>query len=434
MRLPALARLLLPALLVFTRTGAAAGFTAVQEPPGVEDRALLERVALGRARSDLTRTVYALPLKAGLTIRTWAGRDPRLDRELRLWLRGLPRTGPARFYSDGSCDVDVQLESAVLREKLLELHKRFALPVTSDEDVSRSGHDWPLLWGGGSASAGERVEAKPPGWEDVSLEGVEVARRAAEADSLAALLEEAGRLRLTAARSLREFMDSSDAVRAALTSALERNAKVRVTHGADQVCVAEAQIETVELLRILNDVFSTTYKGSEFQASDFREMVIAAPRGAVIGTGLATPPEKHRLRASYPLIELDAPSWVEKKIETTARLDRSDSVEIDASAAVERARLIAVDQLRLMILELAIRDGLSVGNFLSYRPSLKDDVTVFLSGARVVSVVRGENDDSITVRVELHLRRLWEIVKRGLTPVETDPGTATSNDPPEGRG
>lgn len=413
--------------LVIASLGPGTSSARAQEPPQPEDRALLERVALGRARSDLARTVYGLPLKAGLTVGAWAGRDLRLDRELRLWLRTLPRSGPARFYSDGSCDVDVQLAPAVLREKLVELHKRFALPVTSDDDVSRGGRDWPMLWGSGAASSGERVEAKPPGWEDVSLEGVEVARRAAEADSLAALLEEAGRLRLTAARSLREFIDSTDAVRAAVTAAIEKNAKVRVTHGPDQVCVAEAQIETVELLRILNDVFLTTYQGSDFQASDFREMVIAAPRGAVTGTGLAIPPEKHRLRTPYPLIELDSPGWVDKKIETTARFERDEPTEIDAAAAIERARLSGVDQLRLMVLDLAIREGLSVGTLLSYRPALKDDVTLYLSGARVVSITRSDGEESTTVRVELPLRRLWEIVKRGLTPIESD-------DPPEGRG
>lgn len=399
-----------------------------------EDRALLERMALGRAHSDLWRQITSLTLKPGLTIGTWASRDVRLDRELRLWIRTLPRTGAARYYSDHSCDVDVQIEPQVLRDKLVELHKRFALPVTSDDDVARAGRDWPILWGGGAAAMAERVEAKPPGWEDVSLEGVEVARRAAEADSIASLMDETGRLRLTASRSLADFINSGDSVRTTLQTAIEKSAKLKVSHGADQVCMAEARIETVELLRILNEVFTSTYHGTDFQASDFREMAISAPRGSVIGVGLAVAPDKYRLSSPYPTIELDAPSWIDKKIDATARFERTEPVQIEPATAMERARLLGVDQLRVRVADLAIRKDLSIATFLMYRPELKDDVTLFLSGARVVSATRNESEDAVTVKVELPLRRLWEIVKRGLTPIDADPAATQPADPPEGRG
>ncbi|MBL8880826.1 MAG: hypothetical protein JNG88_17065 [Phycisphaerales bacterium] len=409
-----------------------AGFAQTSGKP--EDRAQLERVALGRAQSDVWRQLVALPVKPGLSLGAWAGRDARLDRELRLWIRSLPRTGHARFYSDQSCDVDIQIDPQALRDKLVELHKRFALPVTSDDDISRTGRDWPMIWGGGSSAASERVEAKPPGWEDISLEGVEVARRAAEADAFASLIDEIGRLRLTASRSLQEFIDSSEGVRAAIVAAIEKGAKVKVTHGADQVCQAEARMETVDVLRIMNDVFSTTYRGDDFQATDFREMAISAPRVAVVGIGLAVAPERHRLANPTPQIELDAPTWIEKKIEATGRFERTEPEPIALPGATERARLIAADQLRTLVSDLAIRKDLSVGTLLMYRPQLKDDVALFLSGARVVAVSRGETEDTTVVKVELSLRRLWEILKRGLTPVETDPSASQPADPPEGRG
>lgn len=421
-------------LLLLFMFGAAACAGIAQAPEKPEDRALLERVALGRAQSDLSRQVLALPVKSGLTLGGWVGRNLRLDRELRLWIRSLPRTGAARFYSDQSCDVDIQLEPQVLRDKLVELHKRFALPVTTDDDISRAGRDWPVMWGSGAAAAIERVEAKPPGWEDISIEGVEVARRAAEADAVAALAEETGRLRLTAGRGLQEFIDSSEAVRSAVVAAIEKNAKIKVTHGADQICQAEARIETVDVLRIMNDVFSTIYRGDDFQAADFREMAISAPRVAVVGIGLAVAPERHRLANPYPQIELDAPTWIEKKIEATGRFERTEAGAISPAAATERARLSAADQLRTSVGNLAIRKDLSVGSLLMYRPQLKDDVALFLSGARVAAVSRGESEDSLTVKVELPLRRLWEILKRGLAPIETEPLSTQPADPPEGRG
>ncbi|MCH9009781.1 MAG: hypothetical protein IIC21_04050 [Chloroflexi bacterium] len=64
----------------------------------------------------------------------------------------------------------------------------------------------------------------PLGWEDVTSEGRQLARSAAAADALHALLREAGRLTLTNIRRVSEFLATSDGVRNALLAALERDA------------------------------------------------------------------------------------------------------------------------------------------------------------------------------------------------------------------
>lgn len=390
-----------------------------------EERARVERIALARARGELCRQVLDLPIRPGLTVGHWAARDAGLDRALRLWLRARPAYGAARSYSDGTCEVDVRLEPQELRRLLVRLLADFRPAdgeAVSERDLEQAARHWTTLWAGGSASLAERGRtSKPHGWEDVTLEGIELARRAAAVDALRALLDTAGALKVTTARRLREFLDSSPQVRAAVQEAVAQAAQVRVECALDQVAVAEASLRVVELIRILTDVHRKHYRGDAFEPADFREMALLADRDQIEAAGLATPPQRELMRGGYTLIEYDAPAWVEQSLEAPGRYRPEGGTLPTEAVRIEMARFEAIDRLRQQVEDLVIREGVTVAHLLGYHPELKDDVVTFLGGARLVGAPATQPDGSVEVRVQVRLQRLWEIVRRGMKTVEVEP-------------
>lgn len=404
-----------------------AGSAQTSSAPAVspEDRARVERIALARARGELCRQVLDLPIRPGLMVAHWVSRNSGLDRALRLWLRARPAHGSARCYSDGTCEVDVRLEPQELHKLLVRLlgdfHPSGGEPV-DERDLEQAARSWTTLWATGSASVSERGRtSKPHGWEDVTLEGIELARRAAVADAIRALLEAAGALKVTTARRLREFLESSPEVRTAVEEAVSRAARVRIECALDQVAVAEASLRVVELIRILTDVHQKYYQGDLFEPSDFREMALLADRDQIEATGLAAPPRRELMREGYALIEYDAPAWVVQSLEAVGRFRPEGGELPQEPVRIEMARFEALDRLRQQVEALVIQEGVTVSQLLAYHPWLKDDVVTFLSGARMVGVPAAQPDGGVEVRMELRLRRLWEIVRRGMNTVELEP-------------
>jgi len=417
------------AVVVYAAAGAAYSQMRVDREP--EGRALLERLALAKAHADLVAQVYALPLKGELTVGAWAARDVTRDRALRLWLRSQPQSGAARCYGDDTCDADVRLDPAALAEQLGQLQKAHPSPTgepIAAGELRRAAERWPILWGSGTASAKEAARTrKLPGWEDVTPEGIEAARRAAEADARHALLDRARTLPVTNARRLHEFLDSGEAVRAAVLRGLERAAEVKATLEPDQVAVAEARLRVIDLIRILIEAHQEHYHGELFHAADFRGMALLTPQDELTATGLATPPRRTILPPRYQPIELDAPAWVATSLSAVGQYEPDDRDDLSSEARGEAARIDGIDRLRQKIEALVIQKDVAVAAFLGYHEELKDDVILFLSAARLTGPVRTLEGGVVEVPVELPLRRLWWIVRRGMRAIEVDlPDDATS--------
>jgi hypothetical protein len=390
---------------------------------------VLEQVALGRARSAMLEQVRALPLTGQLNLGRWAAASVELDRALRAWVRAQPRHAVPRHYSDGVCEIDLRLEPEVVRDELLKWLTDEALAPPDSEvkpaAIKSAVRRWPTLWTTGAAQPSPKsVAAKPPGWEDITNEGLELARAAAVADANRALLEQAARLKVTHARRLREFFDSSEAVRVAVSERLLSEAATRVTFDPDQVAAATARIEVRRLPQLLADVHASHYQGDAFQAADFREMLLLAGREELAAVGLATPPDRTAIRDPYPELELDTPEWAARSLTASGRFSPGADSTPDAAAQTEAAPLAAIDRLRREVEKLALQENVTVSQFVSYHQELKDDIVLWLSGARPVAAPRRSPEGSVEVTVELPLRRLWEIVRRGLDRVEVEPAEA----------
>jgi len=398
-----------------------------------EDRAYLDRLASARARSDVLRQVRALRIGDKLTVEEWAARSPARDRALCLWVRTQPRYGAARFYGDATCDADVRLDPESLARQLdalREAHPADGERAVSAHELRQAAGRWPILWGSGTAALTEKPRSqKPEGWEDVTIEGIESVKRHAEADARRALLDAAGRLPVTNARRLQEFLDSSEAVRAAVLTALEQKSELKVTFGLDQVAVAEARLNLLDLIRILTDVHQKHYQGELFYAADFRGMALLADAEEVTATGLAFPASQMLIRPPYEPIELDAPSWAAGRLAATGRYTPGDEDLPELAARAEAARLDGVDQLRRQVEDLVIFQNVTVHAFLAEHDELKDDVVLFLTGARVVSAPKTSADGAVEVNLELPMQRLWWILRRGLERIEVYPPENMSTRP-----
>jgi hypothetical protein len=405
-------------------------------PPTPEEQRDLELVSLARARTELFTRVGALPIRQGVALADWLAGDVDLDRAVRRWVRQRPRFGSARHYSDAVCEVDVRVDPGELRDFLVKLMADYPEAASSRgidaEALKAAASGWPVVWATGRVAQSRNLRSgQPAGWEDVSREGIELARSAATASAYQALLEKASQLKVTHARRLHEFLDSSKEVRAAVQVELQRAAKAKVEFAPDQVAVAEARVEMRDLLRILTRAHQEHYRGTEFEAADFREMALLARQEELTATGLGTPPSHTFLQARYEPIEFNVPTWVDTMLTAVGRYEHDPADgPADEEAGREAARLDGLARLYRQIEQLVIQKDVTVAGFLGYHQELKDDVALFLSGTRAVSRPVVGPDGGVEVKVELPLRRLWEIIRRKMKLEEVEPPESPKDGPP----
>lgn len=389
-----------------------------------EQRRTLELVAAARARTGIMAQLPALPLDRQQTLAGWLSAQAELDRALRLWTRTLPRSGEMRLYSYRVVEVDVRLAPAELLAELTRLAAELAPAGRAAEvDASRleaAARQWPVLWATGRATLPTDTP-RAVGWEDVSSEGLELARAAASADAYAALLEAAGRLKLGGARRVHEFLQTSPAVRQLVQAEIQRAARVRVEFAPDRVAVVQARLEIKELLRILTQAHQGAYEGDEFAAADFRAMALHAEQEELVATGLGLPPSHTVSPRRFAGVDLDVPEWASRTLRALGEFRPPAGAALDSVALEHAARLDAIEQLYLEVEQLIVQGEVTVADYLSYHHDLKADAALWLSGARVARPPTSLSNGGVEVQVELPAQRLWEILRRNMKTVEIMP-------------
>jgi hypothetical protein len=248
-----------------------------------------------------------------------------------------------------------------------------------------------------------------------------LAGAAARADAQHAVVEQVARLKVSRTRRLREFLETSAAVRDAVEAEIQRALSVKVEYEPDQVAVAEARLPIRELLRGLTRVYQEHYHGEDFAVADFREMVLLAGQDELLGTGLATPPASSILVAPYAALEHNAPDWVTATLTAVGRHEPVEGENADEATRRAAARLDGIERLSRQVDKLVIQKNVTVAEFGGYYQDLKDDIVLFLSAARVSASPPVGTDGSVDAKVELPLRRLWEIVRRRMKLEEVEP-------------
>jgi hypothetical protein len=397
---------------------AAAAWAQTTQPLTHEEQRTLEQIALGHARGALFERVLELPAGERSTLGDWLTQDVERDRALRLWVRTRPAAGKPRHYSDQVCEVDVRIDPNDLEGQVSQLSTDGLDPAL----LRNAARAWGCVWATGRATpAKHRQGAQPVGWEEVSADGVAMTGAAATADAQHALVEQAARLKISRTRRLREFFDAGAEIRSAVASEIVRIASVKLEYAPDQVAVTEARLPIRDLLRVLTRVHEEHYRGNDFAAADFREMVLLAGADELVGTGLATPPSTALLVPRYLPIEHNAPAWAAQTLRAVGRCVPAHDETLDEAARSAAARLDGIDQLSRQATQLVIQKRTTVAEFVGYHQDLKDDIVLWLSGARATSPAVTRADGTTESNMELPARRLWEIVRRRMRIEEVEP-------------
>jgi hypothetical protein len=372
-------------------------------------------VARGRARAALWQQVRSLPLTSGRTLGDVLAAEENLSREFRLWIRSRPATGTPRYFRDGVCEVNVGLTPEELGDFLSRAlqEQRLSGDILTPGVLRAAQRRWTPLWGLGAADVATLSDGpQPPGWENVSADGVLYTRRAAEQDALAALLEELGRLTLDGRRTVADFYAADAGVRPALMIALRGAVQMRVEFGGDQLAVAEASVGMRDVLAALQSVVAGLTDPGDFSPADFRGMVMRAGRDTLAAVGFAAPAADEIRPPGRALREFNAPDWAKGTLRATGTYSPPDGARPPLAVRVTAARLLAIDALRAKVHALFIQDGVTVAQFLAYHQAVKPDVVMMLSGAQVTSTPRERADGSVEVEVARPARRLWELLRR----------------------
>lgn len=390
-----------------------------------QERRALEQLALADARTTLQQAIEALPVMGDVHVGDWTAASWDRTRALRVWIRSQVRHGSARFYSDGVCEVDVHVAPTALSKTLSRWVEDAALaeasPRLSTSQVRSAARRWLDVWGTGRASRTTLTRSrKPLGWQRVTHEGIELARRNAAQDAIAALMLEAGRLPLSDTEQLADFFASSDAVRAAVRAGLDQRASIDVEYDADPAATAVAEIDLRELLAVLTEVHQRLYRGSDVAVADFRALVMRVDAERLTAMGLADPPTGSVLALPERGPGVAPPSWSATTLRENGHFQPPPAEEIAERAQRVAARLDAIDALSQRVAGLSLSERVTVAEFLAYHQELKSDVVLFLSSARVVRFVAATETLPATAAVELPLQRLWEILRRRVTTVRDD--------------
>ncbi len=384
-----MAGLLLLCLLTVSQTAASRPRADIAP----EDRRMLERLCLGRARRIAFESISNLKIRDDLTLAAWYAPNPTRERALRAWIRSRLKFGGARIYSDGACDVQL----TVLPEEISQFLSSWLKdnpPAAGEPDAAeivRAAAKWPRIWAAGQADLSEREHTKrPEGWEDVGVEGIQATRLAAAADAARALLDEAARLRVSASRRLDGFLNASDAIRTAALERIKATAKVQVETAEDGVAEARATLPIPDLLRIMLEIQAQQPPVDGYTPSDLRGMVLLAEREEISASGLAAPAASMIQRPRFTLIEYDAQTWSQQTLHATGHYEAEDGESLTDVARAELARIDGMDKMRQQVEALVLPGNYKLSEFLSYRPDLKDDVVIFLTGTRPTGKLRAE--------------------------------------------
>ncbi len=400
----------------------------VELAPGAlsaETRAALERTALGKSRAALDAAIRQLPLGES-TLGEWIAASLPRERALRAWVRAQPAFGAPRVYSDATCDATTRATPEDLLALLQPLAEPDAAGAVSAATLAQAARGWRTVWADGQAARQDRAAArKPPGWEDIAPEGIQLAKLGAEADALEALLDEAGRLKVSASRRLDGLLRASSEFRAELREAIKAVATIRVEPGPDGLASAEAGIKLVDLIRLLSDARQAHPEIEGYPPSELRGLGLLTELEQIRATGYAGPPARYRLTPRFTRQELDAPSWVSQTLKAVGRTATSGGEASDADAAW----LDGVDVLRRQVEELPVQSEIRVRDVLAHHPQLKPDVLLFLTAARPVGSLRAGGDGAAELPIELPLPRLWQILRRAARTIEIDAAPSSSSAP-----
>jgi hypothetical protein len=425
-----LRRVLLLGMSIVVGAVAMEAYAQGRELSDAQKKLLAQRAARVDAMRKLAEQIKGLRITSSTFVKDFVAEDDRIETDLRAFLRGAREVGPPRYYSDGVCDLDMEVTLEWVETTLKELHTRYykgdRIKATDFEQMTQVNKQSVIKVTGSGAPPSDEIEdpdsygefgatasrAVPFGWENVLPQGRLMARRAAEVDAMRKLAERIKGLRITASTFVRDFVAEDDRIETDLNTFIRGVRKGEPRYEPDQICSVDCEVTLEQVISTLKELHARHYKGDVIKATDFEQMTQRVDRNVIKETGNGVPPPQYIRQPALPPPAPDMPDWVTQRARATGNGVPPADMQGTAQGRLMAARAAELDAKRKLAEELNgffITSDTTVQDFVAQHDEIRTDLDTFIQGASVVST-EYDDEDTATVTVEIPLDRLWEIV------------------------
>ena len=397
-----------------------------------QHKLLAKRAAEADCYRKLAETVYGLHLTSDTYVRDFVTESDQIRTGVDQLIRGV-RLGPPRYYDDGTCEVDGEVDVAKLVTKLTELHathyKGNRVHQTDIENITKtvqtqtirvtgSGVARPDLPPDLPAGVEDVITPLPPDvpakrflpalWTSVGGQGRLMAKRAAELDAMRRLLEQIKGLRLNSETLVRDFITESDEIRTR-AEGLVIGASVFSEYYHDDELIAEVTMEVPieKIITRIKELHSEYYHGNRVTTTDITNVKKSIDRQMIRATGMGVPPQ--RFLKSGPTAGLQRPAWFSKRMAATGT--GTDPEIQTAQGKLRAARAAQLDAMRKLIEEihgLTLMAEKTVSQFLGEHTEIHTQFEASLAGAVADEPVF--TGDTASVTVSLGGANVWSVL------------------------
>jgi hypothetical protein len=381
--------------------------------------------AADSAQAELVLRVLNLPFDNSRTIADWIANRLVFDLALRRALYEARSVQLDDVAATKTCYAIVSIE-------LDELARRWARELydagQADTAALEPLRDWhqrigvPRIAAVGRAAAQQVSSAQtPPGWRHLPPDALVLSRQTARYDAIARTLEWVRSLRLSSTQTLGRVFDLYPALEDAFRSELNKALQGKVTYEPYGVCRYGVQIDRATLLQWLADAASNASEQAPLPQLDFTQLTDPQWRGTVTLEGVAIAPPTWLIWPNDPAAR-PLPSWVAQQLTAIGRSDLiAGQAPSSREAAVEQARINAVENMWSQIDELLLPDQTRLGDELA-SPALCDPLERLEQQMLHAGQVTFDDDQRAVVKIVMPLAALWDLLNEA--------GAATMNASP----
>ncbi len=407
-------------------------WTAAIAPPmfGVEPESPALHVAQRAARADaygkLLSRIGQVRINAAATVKDFLDADERIASGLHARFREAATFGPPRVYTDGAVEVDAHVTLRWLAGAVRGLHTKIyrgdRIKATDVAAMARTdGEQFLVATGAGLIAGGPDAEpdpatstnrTTPAGWGNVTVQGMVMARRAAELDACRRLAEQVTALRLGNG-TVADSLTADEHAEAAFRAFVRKAALGAPQYDTDQVCMVRAAIKVEALIAMLKSLHADHETTDGIRANDFDKIAQAIQEPVVSAVGRGVPPPKYVAKPEGSPAGPSLPEWAKRTLRATGtgtplghKAGAKESKRWAAAAAFASAHRKLAEQLDAVRVtpKTTVRDLIETDDY------ARADIATYLTGVRKVSTKVAE-DGAVTVTLELLLERLWHITR-----------------------
>ena len=415
--------------------------------PG-QQKLLAKRAAIVDGYRNLAERIKGLKINANTYVRDFVAEADEISTSLVTFIKGARVVGPARYYDDGSAEVNVEI---TLQELVMQLQRVYTtyhhlchdhvysfdqmVMINRLKVIRETGRGAPRenpVDMGAPVVPIQETLASPtsgiPGWENVSARGRMMAERAAKVDAYRNLAERVKGLQITADTYVRDFVAESDQIQTRVDTFMKGIKTVGAyRYSPDGICQVDVEVAIQTIVKELTTIRDWYihhdpyhhWTHAHLRTTQFEDIISFSPKKYIRVTGEGVPPEKYmRPSVSEPVAmvtepEPQAPAWASQIVRAkgTGIIPEGQSGTEGQLMAARAAEIDAKRNLAELVYGVKIDSSTTVRDFSVQDDNIQAEVRTVIAGA-VVSEPRFLEDGSAEVEAELSLASLWEKINK----------------------